>query len=105
MRTATIVSLICVAGALIGCDGGSGNGRTVEFVASNPDSVLLDFRARPVGELAYANETATQQCQIFHRNVAVLESLNVRRGNTIRATYLCKNSTVTANAGEFMRRR
>jgi hypothetical protein len=106
MRTATIVSLICVAGALTGCDGGwmsSGSGRSVEFVASNPDSVLLDFRAKPVGELAYANETATQQCQIFHRNVAVLESLNVRRGDTIRATYLCRNGTVTASASESMR--
>ena len=98
MRTATIVSLICVAGALSGCGMSSGSGHSVEFVASNSDSVLLDFRAQPPGELAFANETATQQCQIFNRNFAVLESLNVRRGNTIRATYLCKSTTRTADA-------
>ena len=87
MRTATIVSLICVAAALSGC-ARSG----VEFVASNPDSVLLDVAARPPGELVAANETATQQCQIYSRKPAVLESLNVRNEGTIRATYLCKNS-------------
>ena len=95
MRTATIVSLFCVAGALSGCGGSwsgmsSRPGRTVEFVASNPDSVLLDFHARPAGELTFANETATQQCQIFNRRQAALESLNVRTDNVIRATYLCK---------------
>ena len=95
MRTAIIVSLICVAGALSGC-GWYGHG--VEFVASNPDSVLLDFSARPPGELVAANETATQQCQIFNRRTAVLESLNVRNEGTIRATYLCKNGIEQASA-------
>ncbi|MSP02077.1 MAG: hypothetical protein EXR07_13655 [Acetobacteraceae bacterium] len=98
-----LVSLFCMAAALSGCgmvnrvsDNVSGMfapsapGRTVEFVASNPDSVLLDFAARPPGELVVANETALQQCQIFSRNTAVLESLNVRGEGLIRATYLCK---------------
>ncbi len=100
MRTATIVSLICVAGALSGCGHrmmSSQPGSTVEFVASNPDSVLLDFRGPPPGELAAVTEAATQQCQIYSQNVAVLESLNVRRDDTIRATYLCKGPTRTAN--------
>jgi hypothetical protein len=97
MRTATILTLICVAGALGACSHGSGS--SVEFVASNPDSVLLDFGAKPPGELTAANDTATQQCQIFNRRVAVLESLNVRgEGGVIRATYLCKNSTQSASA-------
>ena len=99
MRTATIVSLICMAGALSGC-GRSGPGHTVEFVASNPDSVLLDFGAKPTGELVAANDTATQQCQLFSTSkTAVLESLNVRDEGTIRATYLCKgpNQTVASN--------
>jgi hypothetical protein len=99
MRTATIVSLIFVAAALSGC-GRSGPGRTVEFVASNPDSVLLDFDAGPPGELAVTNDTATQQCQLFSTGkTAVLESLNVRDGSTIRATYLCKgpNQSVASN--------
>lgn len=98
MRTATALTLFCVAGALSGCGpdpmwgmfSGSKPGRTVEFVASNPDSVLLDFSARPPGELTYANESATKQCQIFNRREASLESLNVRNDSTIRATYLCK---------------
>jgi hypothetical protein len=101
MRTATIVSLICMAGALSGCGifGSSGGGKSVEFVASNPESVLLDFAAKPPGELAAANDTATQQCQIFSRRTAVLESLNVRgEGGVIRATYLCKNNIQSASA-------
>ncbi len=99
MRTATIVSLICVAGALSGCGilSSSKPGHSVEFVASNPDSVLLDFDASPPGELTAANDTATQQCQIFSRKTAVLESLNVRSVGVIRATYLCKGATQTAS--------
>jgi hypothetical protein len=96
MRTATIVSLICVAGALGGC---GWNRSGVEFVASNPDSVLLDFPAAPPGDLAAANDTATQQCQIFSRRTAVLESLDVRgEGGLIRATYLCRDGMRTAEA-------
>jgi hypothetical protein len=93
MRTAAIVSLICVAGALSGCGASMFSyrpGGSIEFVASNPDSVLLDFAARPAGELTFANATATQQCQIFNRREATLESLNVRNDSVIRATYLCK---------------
>ena len=91
MRTVTIVSLVCLAAVLSGCATPSGSGQSVAFVASNSDSVLLDFAARPPGELAFANETASQQCQIFNRRTAVLESLNTRSDGTIRATYLCKN--------------
>jgi hypothetical protein len=105
MRIATIVSVICVAGALTGCGYSGAPGGSVEFVASNSDSVLLDFAARPPGELAAANDTATQQCQLFHRSAAVLESLNVRGGNTIRATYLCRNGTQTADAGAALKHR
>jgi hypothetical protein len=93
MRIATIMSLVCVAGALAGCGRPGGS---VEFVASNPDSVLLDFAAKPAGELVVANDTATQQCQIFSRKTAVLESLNVRDEGIIRATYLCKNTQTAA---------
>src|SRR5271165_1914494 len=60
MRTASILSLICVAAALTGC---ARHG--VEFVASNPESVLLDFPANPPGEMIAANDMATQQCQIY----------------------------------------
>jgi len=107
MRTATIVSLICVAGALGGCGyfGSSKPGGTVEFVASNPDSVLLDFGARPPGELAAATDAATQQCQLFSHRAAVLESLNVRDAGTIRATYLCKGATQSADASADMKHR
>lgn len=98
MRTATIASLLCMAGALSGCGmadslPGMGSGRpggSVEFVASNPESVILDFAAKPAGELAVANDTAAKQCQLFHRGTASLESLNTRVEGRIRATYLCK---------------
>ena len=93
MRTATIATLICVAGALSGCGTmsyGGPSGRSVDFVASNADSVLLDFAARQEGGLTFAGATAAQQCQIFGRRDAALESLNVRTEGTIRATYLCR---------------
>lgn len=107
MRTATIVSLICVAGALSGCgmNFSMAPGHTVEFVASNPASVLLDFSGRPPGELVVANDIATQQCQIFSSKTAVLESLNVRDEGKIRATYLCKGGTQQADASAETRRR
>lgn len=98
MRVATIVGLFCVAGALSGCGAvinmpmfrSDVPGRTVEFVSSNADSVLLDFGARPPGELSPADAIATAQCQIFNRRTAVLESLNSRSDGLIRATFLCK---------------
>jgi hypothetical protein len=96
MRTATILSLIFVAGALTGC---GSSGHSVEFVASNPDSVLLDFAAKPPGELVAADDVATQQCQLFGKSKAVRESLNTRgEGGTIRAIYLCKGGTQSADA-------
>jgi hypothetical protein len=98
MRIAAIVSLLCAAGALSAC-GTPGPGQTVSFVASNTDSVLVDFSAQPPGELSFANQTAAEQCQIFARDTAVLESLNVRREGRVRATYLCKSTTRTADVG------
>lgn len=94
MRIAPLFGLFCAIGALGGCGGfpnmmTSGPGRTVDFVSSNPDSVLLDFGVRPPGELSAANETASQQCRIFRRGNARLESLNIRNESTIRATYIC----------------
>ena len=103
MRTTTIVSLICIAGAVAGCN--TQPGHSVEFVASNPDSVLLDFQARPPGELPFANDAATQQCQLFSRRSAVLESLNVRDDSMVRATYLCRGGTQSAEAVINTRRR
>jgi hypothetical protein len=98
MRTATLLSLLCVAGALSAC-GSSTPGHSVEFVASNTDSVLLDFAAKPPGELAATDNVAAQQCQLFGKSKAVLESLNTRGdGGTIRAIYLCKGGTQSADA-------
>jgi hypothetical protein len=102
MRTTARICLMLMAGALGGCQSING----VEFVASNPDSVLLDFAANPPGGLTSATDTAVQQCQIFNRRTAVLESLNVRDEGVIRATYLCRNSVATASAAtDTMRRR
>jgi hypothetical protein len=102
MRTAVRICLVLMAGALAGCQSHTG----VEFVASNPDSVLLDFPANPPGGLTTANDEAVQQCQIFSRRTAVLESLNVRDEGVIRATYLCRNGIATASAATSdMRRR
>lgn len=92
MRKATVATLICLAGALAGCSyvpSGSTPGSTVDFVSANADSVLLDFNANVKGELDASREIATQQCGIFHRGAASLESLNVRTPGTIRAAYRC----------------
>jgi hypothetical protein len=94
MRTTARICLMLMAGALAGCQSSNG----IEFVASNPDSVLLDIPANPPGALTTATDTATQQCQIFNRRTAVLESLNVRDEGVIRATYLCRNTIETASA-------
>jgi hypothetical protein len=94
MRIAILAGLVCSVGALGGC-GASGQWASagtpggVQFVSSSPDAVLLDFVARPPGGLAKANESASQQCHMFHRGEALLESLNVRDGATIRASYVC----------------
>lgn len=103
MRTATIVTLLCMAGAVVGCS----HTGPVEFVSSNPDSVLLDFVAKPPGQLSAANDTATQQCQIYSPKTAVLESLNTRgEGGLIRATYLCqgpRTADASSSAGSGMK--
>ena len=70
MRTAARICFMLMAGALAGCQSVNG----VQFVASNPDSVLLDYAADPPTNLSTANDTAVQQCQIFNRRTAVLES-------------------------------
>ena len=101
MRSTAGICLMLMAGALAGCQSHSG----VEFVAANPDSVLLDFPANPPGGLTTATDTATQECQIFNRRTAVLESLNVRDEGVIRATYLCRNSIATASAAPMDVRR
>ena len=93
MKTAMLVILSGAAAALTGCAydmNAARPGRTIEFVASNADSVLVDFGFRPEGEMSYAQAAADQQCGIFHRDMAVLESLNTRGDGRIRATYLCK---------------
>lgn len=103
MRTAARICLILMSGALAGCSSGNG----VQFVAANPDSVLLDYPANPPGGLTTANDTAVQECQIFNKQTASLESLNVRDEGVIRATYLCHGAAATASAmppGNVMRR-
>ena len=48
-----------MAGALAGCQSSNG----IEFVASNPDSVLLDIPANPPGGLVDAGEIVLQAVQ------------------------------------------
>ena len=68
-------------------------------------SAWVTLPARPTGELAFANETAMRQCQLFNRTTAVLESLNVRRRGVIRATYLCRDNLASATTSRTFRRR
>jgi len=95
-----VTTLICAAAALSACSAGgmspSGPSQGLTFVASNSDSVLLDYPPGRPDLLAAAYQTATQQCQFFNKRAAVLESLILGDRGVIRATYLCQNGYQTS---------
>jgi hypothetical protein len=98
MKAANLLIVGLMAGALTGC--GAYNyarnvvtptpGRTVEFVSGSSSSVLIDFRNRPSGEMKFAEAMANDKCAIFGKPSAMLESINTRSDDRMRATYLCK---------------
>lgn len=95
MKAATILIVGLAAGALAGCSYmhrmvDSSPGNTVEFVAGNDSSILIDFNNDSPGELKYADAMAKDKCMLFSKSSATLESLNPRGdADVMRATYLC----------------
>jgi hypothetical protein len=97
MKPVTFVILFGAAGVLTACSGlqnlGLGKpkpGQSVEFIAGNPSSVLIDYDTSPPGELQYATSMAIEKCKIFDRSTAVLAGLNTRDDGRMRAEYTCK---------------
>ena len=67
-----------------------GPGYSVEFIAGNPTSVLIDF-AHGSDELDAAHTMAVNRCALFGRSGgAILDSINPRSDGVDRASYLCQ---------------
>jgi hypothetical protein len=94
MKRANTIVLGCAVVILAGCGTlgvmSPAPGRTVEFLSGNASSVVIDYGTRPAGEMQYANAMAKDKCGLFGRPEAVLESVNTRGDDRMRATYLCK---------------
>jgi hypothetical protein len=90
--------MACAASVLTGCGAVSGvknmvsptPGHTVAFLSGNSSSVVIDYGTSPAGEVQYANAMAKDKCSMFGRSDAVLESVNTRGDDMMRAIYLCK---------------
>jgi hypothetical protein len=68
-----------------------GGGYSVDFIAGNPTSVLIDFAHGSDQELGAAHTMAVNRCGLFGRDGgAVLDSINPRGDGIDRASYLCQ---------------
>ena len=65
-------------------------GHTAEFVSGSASSVLIDFSNSPAGELKYAEAMANDNCAIFGKSSARLESINPRSDDKMRSSYICQ---------------
>jgi hypothetical protein len=65
-------------------------GYSVEFIAGNSYSVLIDYARGSDTELQEATKLATNRCELFGRASAVLESINPRSDDKARASFLCQ---------------
>jgi hypothetical protein len=100
MRQAIRLTLLAVV-ALSGASCGIGQtinktivhrpGYSIEFVAGNPTSVLIDFAHGSDQELDAAHTLAVNRCALFGRaGGAVLDSINPRSDGVDRASFLCQ---------------
>ena len=65
-------------------------GDSVEFVSGTSAAVQIDFNNKSAGELNYANVMGKDKCAIFGKSSAVLQSIDPRGDNRMRASYLCQ---------------
>lgn len=94
------IRLTLIAGTALACAscGANGIGKvfnnkpgySVEFIAGNPTSVLIDFAHGSDQELDAARTLAVNRCTLFGRNNALLDSINPRSNGMDRASYLCQ---------------
>ncbi|MGE0417408.1 MAG: hypothetical protein AB7O80_11420 [Acetobacteraceae bacterium] len=95
-RSVAVVLLGCTVALLAACDArtgaGTAPGSSVEFVAANSSTVIVDFARGAESEIDVAKQLATEKCKLFGGNGVVLESLNVVANGKERATFLCRQS-------------
>jgi hypothetical protein len=65
-------------------------GYSVEFIAGNSYTVLIDYARGSDTELQEATKLANNRCGLFGQHTAVLESINPRSDSKARASFLCQ---------------
>ncbi len=93
-RSVAVVLLGCTVSLVAGCDGSwttnSAPGSSVQFIAANSSTVVIDYARGVNTELDIARQVAVEKCALFGGKAAVLESLNTVAGGKERASFLCR---------------
>lgn len=90
IRAAAVMMFGATALLAAGCAQQGGTGSTVEFVAANSSTVIIDYARGSTGDVDLAKQMAVEKCALFGGRTAVLESLNVRGDGKERASFLCQ---------------
>ncbi len=88
-RAAAVMIFGATALLAAGCNQQS-NVSSVEFVAANSSTVLVDYARGNAADGEAAKQMAVEKCTLFGGRTAVLESLNVRGDGKERAAFLCQ---------------
>lgn len=92
IRAAAVMIFGATALLAAGCNqsGGMAGASSVEFVAANSSTVLIDYARGNTADGDAAKQMAVEKCTLFGGRTAVLESLNVRGDGKERAAFLCQ---------------
>jgi hypothetical protein len=93
MRAAAVMMFGATALLAAGCNqygGMAGGASSVEFVAANSSTVLIDYARGNTADGDAAKQMAVEKCALFGGRTAVLESLNIRGDGKERAAFLCQ---------------
>ena len=81
---------VMIFGATALLAAGMAGASSVEFVAANSSTVLIDYARGNPADGEAAKQMAVEKCTLFGGRTAVLESLNVRGDGKERAAFLCQ---------------
>ena len=91
IRAAAVMMFGATALLAAGCNQMATSGASsVEFVAANSSTVLIDYARGNNADGEAAKQMAVEKCILFGGRTAVLESLNVRGDGKERAAFLCQ---------------